>query len=80
MVFCEEYDDKYVKEVIICLNITITLSEHLFFPLGIPKPQWETSPSGLTAGGMGLSLTTDAIAKIGIMLLKDIWICREYRN
>lgn len=45
------------------------LSEHLFLPLNIPKPQWETSPSGLTAGGMGLSLTTDAIAKIGIMLL-----------
>ncbi|QUI21330.1 serine hydrolase [Vallitalea pronyensis] len=45
------------------------LNKHLFQPLDIPKPQWETSPSGVTAGGMGLSLTTDAMAKIGIMIL-----------
>ncbi len=45
------------------------LNGYLFRPLDIPKPQWETCPSGMTAGGMGLSLSTESIAKIGLMLL-----------
>ncbi|MCM1989122.1 serine hydrolase domain-containing protein [Oceanirhabdus seepicola] len=45
------------------------LNDHLFKPLDIPKPQWETCPSGMTAGGMGLSLAPESMAKIGVMLL-----------
>lgn len=41
----------------------------LFEPLGIPNPVWETCPLGITAGGMGLSLTTESVAKFGLMLL-----------
>ncbi|WP_336775615.1 serine hydrolase domain-containing protein [Paenibacillus sp. MMO-58] len=41
----------------------------LFEPLCIPKPAWETCPLGITAGGMGLSLTTESVAKFGQMLL-----------
>ncbi|NOU96672.1 serine hydrolase [Paenibacillus sp. LMG 31456] len=45
------------------------LMPRLFEPLGIPKPSWETCPMGITAGGMGLSLSTEGIAKFGQMLL-----------
>lgn len=45
------------------------LNKHLFEPLGISKPQWETCPMGIIAGGMGLSITTEDIAKFGILLL-----------
>lgn len=45
------------------------LNENLFKQLDIPKPQWETCPLGMTAGGMGLSLSTESIAKVGVMLL-----------
>jgi hypothetical protein len=45
------------------------LQSRLFEPLGIPKPSWETCPLGTTAGGMGLSLTTESVAKFGLMLL-----------
>jgi hypothetical protein len=45
------------------------LQPTLFVPLGIPKPSWETCPLGTTAGGMGLSLTTESVAKFGLMLL-----------
>ncbi|NIK70655.1 MULTISPECIES: serine hydrolase [unclassified Paenibacillus] len=43
----------------------------LFEPLGIPRPVWETCPLGITAGGMGLSLTTESVAKFGQMLLNS---------
>jgi CubicO group peptidase (beta-lactamase class C family) len=45
------------------------LDKHLFKLLSIPKPQWETCPMGTTAGGMGLSLAPESIAKIGMLLL-----------
>ncbi|KUP21480.1 serine hydrolase [Paenibacillus sp. DMB5] len=45
------------------------LMPRLFEPLGIPRPVWETCPLGITAGGMGLSLSTESIAKLGQMLL-----------
>lgn len=50
-------------------NMLEFLYEHLFKPLDIPKPQWEVCPSGIIAGGMGLSLTPESIAKVGVMLL-----------
>ncbi|PYI52500.1 serine hydrolase domain-containing protein [Paenibacillus flagellatus] len=45
------------------------LMPRLFEPLGIERPVWETCPMGIAAGGMGLSLTTESVAKFGQMLL-----------
>lgn len=47
------------------------LMPKLFEPLGIPRPSWETCPMGTAAGGMGLSLSTESIAKFGQMLLNQ---------
>jgi CubicO group peptidase (beta-lactamase class C family) len=41
----------------------------LFEPLAIARPSWETCPLGVTAGGMGLSLPNEGVAKFGLMLL-----------
>jgi CubicO group peptidase (beta-lactamase class C family) len=41
------------------------LRPRLFEPLGIDKPTWETSPQGISAGGYGLSIRTEDIAKFG---------------
>lgn len=50
-------------------NMFQFLTQRLFEPLGIPHPSWETCPLGIVAGGMGLSITTEAIARFGQMLL-----------
>lgn len=50
-------------------NLVDFLMPTLFDPLHIPRPIWETCPMGITAGGMGLSLTTDSVARFGQMLL-----------
>ncbi|WP_256972647.1 serine hydrolase [Saccharibacillus sp. O23] len=52
------------------LNLVDFLMPTLFGPLGIAKPVWETCPLGVTAGGMGLSLPTEDVAKFGQMLLE----------
>ncbi|MDF2924751.1 MAG: beta-lactamase [Paenibacillaceae bacterium] len=45
------------------------LEANLFSPMDIPRPQWELAPDGIIAGGMGLSLSPESIAKIGLLLL-----------
>ncbi|WP_238178137.1 serine hydrolase domain-containing protein [Paenibacillus contaminans] len=50
-------------------NMVDFLMPRLFEPLGMPRPSWETCPMGVTAGGMGLSIPTEGIAKFGQMLL-----------
>ncbi len=40
------------------------LTPRLFEPLGIEKPFWETDLSGIEAGGWGLQLKTEDVAKI----------------
>lgn len=45
------------------------LDENLFRPLGILEAQWEHSPEGLIAGGMGLSLYPMSLVKIAQLLL-----------
>ncbi len=40
------------------------LTPRLFEPLGIDTPYWETSPRGVEAGGWGLFLKTEDLAKI----------------
>ncbi|MBY9078386.1 serine hydrolase [Paenibacillus sp. HN-1] len=50
------------------------LRPRLFDPLGIVNPFWETCPDGITAGGWGLYLRTEDIAKFGQLLLQEgIW-------
>ena len=50
------------------------LMPRLFDKLGIIKPQWEVCPMGITAGGYGLHLSCQDIAKFGQLLLQDgVW-------
>jgi hypothetical protein len=50
------------------------LKPRLFEPLGIDHPTWETSPQGISAGGFGLSIRTEDIAKFGqLYLQKGKW-------
>jgi len=50
------------------------LKPRLFEPLGIEHPTWEASPQGITAGGFGLSIRTEDIAKFGqLYLQKGRW-------
>lgn len=47
------------------------LQSRLFEPLGIEQPTWETSPQGITAGGFGLSIRTEDIARFGQLYLQQ---------
>jgi CubicO group peptidase (beta-lactamase class C family) len=50
------------------------LRPRLFEPLGIEDPTWEASPQGVSAGGYGLSVRTEDIAKFGqLYLQKGKW-------
>jgi CubicO group peptidase (beta-lactamase class C family) len=50
------------------------LRPRLFEPLGIDHPTWEASPQGITAGGYGLSIRTEDIARFGqLYLQKGKW-------
>ncbi|MFB9324357.1 serine hydrolase domain-containing protein [Paenibacillus aurantiacus] len=46
------------------------LQDRLFAPLGMDKPVWDSCPSGITAGGWGLSLTIEEMAKFGQLYLQ----------
>lgn len=45
------------------------LNDNMFSVMGIAQVQWEYSPEGLTAGGMGLSLCPSSLSKVARMLL-----------
>jgi CubicO group peptidase (beta-lactamase class C family) len=47
------------------------LKPRLFDPLGIENPTWEASPQGISAGGYGLSIRTEDIARFGQLYLQD---------
>lgn len=47
------------------------LRPRLFEPLGIHNPKWQESPQGITAGGIGLCITTEDIAKFGQLYLQQ---------
>ncbi len=50
------------------------LRPRLFEPLGIEGAEWSTSPQGISAGGWGLFLKTEDIAKFGqLYLQKGQW-------
>ena len=46
------------------------LQPRLFEPLGIEHPTWEIVPPGVDAGGYGLSITTEDIARFGQLYLQ----------
>ena len=45
------------------------LDTRLWQPLGIEKPHWLESPSGINTGGWGLFLHTEDLARMGLCLL-----------
>lgn len=50
------------------------LGPRLFGPLGIQNPTWETNPQGVSVGGWGLSVTTEDIARFGLLYRQEgIW-------
>ena len=50
------------------------LRPRLFEPLGIENPSWESSPQGISAGGWGLHLRTEDIARFGqLYVQKGLW-------
>jgi CubicO group peptidase (beta-lactamase class C family) len=54
------------------------LRPRLFDPLGIQNPTWETCPKGRSTGGFGLSITTEDIAKFGVLLVqKGKWAGKQ---
>ena len=46
------------------------LRPRLFEPLGIENPTWDSSPQGVTLGGVGLNIRTEDIAKFGLLYLQ----------
>ncbi|XSG77336.1 serine hydrolase domain-containing protein [Herpetosiphon llansteffanensis] len=68
----------YLLSAIIQTTTGMRLSEYLgprlFAPLGIEQMHWQESPQGITLGGIGLSLTTEAVARFGqLYLQKGLW-------
>lgn len=50
------------------------LDTRLFQPLHIEKPEWQESPQGINAGGWGLLIKTEDMAKFGqLFLQKGEW-------
>lgn len=50
------------------------LAPRLFEPLGIEAPPWQSAPSGINMGSVGLSLRTEDLAKLGqLYLQRGIW-------
>ncbi len=50
------------------------LRPRLFQPLGIANPTWWECPQGISTGGFGLNITTEDIAKFGLLFLnKGKW-------
>jgi CubicO group peptidase (beta-lactamase class C family) len=46
------------------------LRPRLFEPLGIRNPRWDATPQGVSLGGFGLSVTTEDIARFGLLYLQ----------
>ncbi len=81
-------DNYYIASKILCEvlgeSITEYLTPRLYEPLGIDVPFWEHSPDGVEAGGWGLQLKTEDIAKFilcyqnkgkynGIQVIPEWW-------
>ncbi|MDD6174444.1 MAG: serine hydrolase [Firmicutes bacterium] len=56
------------------LGLCDYLKPRLFDPLGISDFRWETSPDGVEAGGWGLYLRTEDLAKFGLLYTRrGVW-------
>ncbi|WP_145946854.1 serine hydrolase [Paenibacillus sp. Y412MC10] len=53
------------------MSLVEYVKPRLFEPLGIGLVDWETCPMGVAAGGMGLSIPIDGVAKFGQILLNE---------
>ena len=50
------------------------LQPRLFTPLAIESHEWQESPQGYNAGGWGMYITTESLAKISLFVLqKGVW-------
>ena len=50
------------------------LTPRLFEPLGIEGVTWEVCPRGINAGGWGMNIQTEGLAKFGLLYLqKGVW-------
>ena len=47
------------------------LTPRLFEPLGIEKPEWDADDNGISAGGWGLKLVPEQMARMGLLLLHE---------
>ncbi len=81
-------DNYYIASKMLCKVLGESISDYLtprlFEPLGIEAPFWELSPDGVEAGGWGLMLKTEDIAKLvlcyqnkgeynGIQVIPEWW-------
>jgi CubicO group peptidase (beta-lactamase class C family) len=56
------------------MNLIDFLTPRLFEPLGIEGAKWDESPTGVSLGGIGLSIKTEDIARFGqLYLQKGLW-------
>jgi len=54
------------------------LKPRLFDPLGITDMDWERDPQGINTGGWGLRVTTESLARLGLLYLqKGKWNGRQ---
>lgn len=57
------------------------LQPRLFTPLAIESHEWEESPQGYNAGGWGMYITTESLAKISLFVLqKGKWNGKQLLN
>ncbi|MCE1254459.1 MAG: beta-lactamase family protein [Anaerolineae bacterium] len=53
------------------LKLVDYLQPRLFEPLGINKATWQESPLGIAAGGYGISITSEDLARFGLLYLQN---------
>ena len=57
------------------------LQPRLFTPLSIESHEWQESPQGYNAGGWGMYITTESLAKISLFVLqKGVWNGKRLLN
>jgi len=77
-VFCYSNSNYYILSRIIHavagMKLDAFLSHHLFMPLGITYYSWASCPFGESQGGTGLYISTENMAKLGLLYVQNgIW-------
>ena len=70
--------NSYLLSVIVSrvtgMKVNDYLEPRLFTPLGIESHEWVESPQGYNAGGWGMYITTESLAKMSLFVLqKGVW-------